>query len=140
MVILELLELFHLNYMQVPCILGVNLSDGDLLEFLQQVILTLSGHMTAPPFSSSLLSILQVIISNSSCLYCNLQLSDTDGSSTLPPSVLRVLNYKACRGKCLSHWKCPLLVFSDSFRSLITRFCLDMRTCLFRNLFFLITL
>ncbi|XP_020532764.1 DNA mismatch repair protein MLH3 isoform X2 [Jatropha curcas] len=45
----------------VPCILGVNLSDGDLLEFLQQ-------------------------------------LADTDGSSTMPPSVIRVLNFKACRG------------------------------------------
>ncbi|XP_011022186.1 PREDICTED: DNA mismatch repair protein MLH3 isoform X3 [Populus euphratica] len=51
-----------ITLLAVPCILGVNLSDGDLLEFLQQ-------------------------------------LSDTDGSSsTLPPSVLRVLNYKACRG------------------------------------------
>ncbi|KAI3843397.1 hypothetical protein MKX03_024291 [Papaver bracteatum] len=45
----------------VPCILGVNLSDKDLLEFLEQ-------------------------------------LYDTDGSSTMPPSVLRVLNFKACRG------------------------------------------
>ncbi|XP_059437766.1 DNA mismatch repair protein MLH3 isoform X2 [Corylus avellana] len=45
----------------VPNILGVNLSDVDLLEFLQQ-------------------------------------LADTDGSSTIPPSVLRVLNMKACRG------------------------------------------
>ncbi|XP_052196346.1 DNA mismatch repair protein MLH3 isoform X7 [Diospyros lotus] len=45
----------------VPCILGVNLTDGDLLEFLQQ-------------------------------------LADTDGSSTIPPSVLRILNSKACRG------------------------------------------
>ncbi|XP_065856516.1 DNA mismatch repair protein MLH3 isoform X2 [Euphorbia lathyris] len=45
----------------VPCILGVKLSDSDLLEFLEQ-------------------------------------LADTDGSSTIPPSVLRVLNYKACRG------------------------------------------
>ncbi|XP_031269217.1 DNA mismatch repair protein MLH3 isoform X2 [Pistacia vera] len=45
----------------VPCILGVNLSDVDLLEFLQQ-------------------------------------LADTDGSSTVPPAVLRVLNSKACRG------------------------------------------
>ncbi|VFQ70130.1 unnamed protein product [Cuscuta campestris] len=45
----------------IPCVLGVNLSDVDLLEFLQQ-------------------------------------LSDTDGSSTVPPSVLRVLNNKACRG------------------------------------------
>ncbi|CAN6881118.1 unnamed protein product [Brassica oleracea] len=45
----------------VPCVLGVNLSDVDLLEFLQQ-------------------------------------LADTDGSSTIPPSVLRVLNSKACRG------------------------------------------
>ncbi|PON82743.1 DNA mismatch repair protein [Trema orientale] len=45
----------------VPCILGVNLSDIDLMEFLQQ-------------------------------------LADTDGSSMIPPSVLRVLNSKACRG------------------------------------------
>ncbi|XP_047310426.1 DNA mismatch repair protein MLH3 [Impatiens glandulifera] len=45
----------------VPCILGVKLSDVDLLEFLQQ-------------------------------------LSDTDGSSSIPPSVHRVLNSKACRG------------------------------------------
>ncbi|KAK7816296.1 dna mismatch repair protein mlh3 [Quercus suber] len=45
----------------VPNILGVNLSDVDLLEFLQQ-------------------------------------LADTDGSSTMPPSVLRILNMKACRG------------------------------------------
>ncbi|MED6143477.1 hypothetical protein PIB30_006739 [Stylosanthes scabra] len=45
----------------VPCILGVNLNDVDLLEFLQQ-------------------------------------LADTDGSSTMPPSVIRVLNLKACRG------------------------------------------
>ncbi|KAL3525170.1 hypothetical protein ACH5RR_013542 [Cinchona calisaya] len=45
----------------VPCILGINLTDTDLLEFLQQ-------------------------------------LADTDGSSTIPPSVHRVLNNKACRG------------------------------------------
>ncbi|KAL3629906.1 hypothetical protein CASFOL_026218 [Castilleja foliolosa] len=45
----------------VPCILGVNLTDADLLEFLHQ-------------------------------------LADTDGSSTIPPSVHRVLNNKACRG------------------------------------------
>ncbi|KAI7738387.1 hypothetical protein M8C21_008450 [Ambrosia artemisiifolia] len=45
----------------VPCILGVNLTDVDLLEFLQQ-------------------------------------LADTDGSSVIPPAVLRVLNNKACRG------------------------------------------
>ncbi|XP_057469421.1 DNA mismatch repair protein MLH3 isoform X2 [Actinidia eriantha] len=45
----------------VPCILGVNLTDVDLLEFLQQ-------------------------------------LADTDGSSTIPPSVHRILNFKACRG------------------------------------------
>lgn len=45
----------------VPCILGVKLTDTDLLEFLQQ-------------------------------------LADTDGSSTIPPSVHRVLNSKACRG------------------------------------------
>nr|GEZ09841.1 DNA mismatch repair protein MLH3 isoform X1 [Tanacetum cinerariifolium] len=45
----------------VPCILGVNLTDADLLEFLQQ-------------------------------------LADTDGSSLIPPAVLRVLNSKACRG------------------------------------------
>ncbi|XP_019423949.1 PREDICTED: DNA mismatch repair protein MLH3 isoform X1 [Lupinus angustifolius] len=45
----------------VPCILGVNLNDIDLLEFLQQ-------------------------------------LAETEGSSTMPPSVIRVLNSKACRG------------------------------------------
>ncbi|XP_012574609.1 DNA mismatch repair protein MLH3 isoform X3 [Cicer arietinum] len=45
----------------VPYILGVNLNDVDLLEFLQQ-------------------------------------LADTDGSSTMPPSVVRLLNLKACRG------------------------------------------
>ncbi|CAN1190241.1 DNA mismatch repair protein MLH3 [Linum perenne] len=45
----------------VPCILGVNLSCRDLLEFLQQ-------------------------------------LADTDGASTVPPCVVRILNLKACRG------------------------------------------
>ncbi|EPS57534.1 hypothetical protein M569_17283, partial [Genlisea aurea] len=45
----------------VPCVLDVDLTDIDLLEFLQQ-------------------------------------LADTDGSSTVPPSVLRILNNKACRG------------------------------------------
>ncbi|KAL4577787.1 hypothetical protein LXL04_013901 [Taraxacum kok-saghyz] len=45
----------------VPCILGVNLTDVHLLEFLKQ-------------------------------------LADTDGSSIIPPAVLRVLNTKACRG------------------------------------------
>ncbi|KAJ4837932.1 hypothetical protein Tsubulata_022525 [Turnera subulata] len=62
----------------VPCILGVNLSDEDLLEFLQQ-------------------------------------LAETDGSSTIPPSVLRVLNFKACRGAImfgdsLLHSECALIV------------------------------
>ncbi|KAG8497672.1 hypothetical protein CXB51_008920 [Gossypium anomalum] len=50
-----------LHFTSVPCILGVNLSDVDLLEFLHQ-------------------------------------LADTDGSSTMPPSVSRILNSKACRG------------------------------------------
>ncbi|XP_061346039.1 DNA mismatch repair protein MLH3 isoform X2 [Gastrolobium bilobum] len=50
-----------ISLISVPCILGVNLNDADLLEFLQQ-------------------------------------LADTDGSSTMPPSVIRVLNLKACRG------------------------------------------
>ncbi|CAN6463949.1 unnamed protein product [Victoria cruziana] len=45
----------------VPCILGINLSDKDLLEFLDQ-------------------------------------LAGTDGSSSMPPAVLRILNHKACRG------------------------------------------
>ncbi|KAK9164726.1 hypothetical protein Syun_005628 [Stephania yunnanensis] len=45
----------------VPCILGVNLTEKDLLEFLEQ-------------------------------------LAETDGSSNMPPSVLRVLNFKSCRG------------------------------------------
>ncbi|KAK9713418.1 hypothetical protein RND81_06G026000 [Saponaria officinalis] len=51
----------HVRLLAVPCILGVKLSDTDLLEYLEQ-------------------------------------LADTDGSSTIPPSVVRVLNYKACRG------------------------------------------
>ncbi|KNA24368.1 hypothetical protein SOVF_016200 [Spinacia oleracea] len=50
-----------LTLIAVPCILGVNLSDTDLVEYLEQ-------------------------------------LADTDGSSTIPPSVVRVLNNKACRG------------------------------------------
>ncbi|KAL8160468.1 hypothetical protein V2J09_002005 [Rumex salicifolius] len=50
-----------IRLLAVPCILGVNLSDDDLLEYIQQ-------------------------------------LAETDGSSTVPPSVLRILNYKACRG------------------------------------------
>ncbi|KAF8011198.1 hypothetical protein BT93_J1726 [Corymbia citriodora subsp. variegata] len=45
----------------VPCILGVDLNDVDLLEYLQQ-------------------------------------LADTDGASTMPPAILRILNFKACRG------------------------------------------
>ncbi|XP_073102954.1 DNA mismatch repair protein MLH3 isoform X1 [Elaeis guineensis] len=45
----------------VPCILGINLTDKDLIEFIEQLV-------------------------------------ETDGSSTLPPSVVRVLNFKACRG------------------------------------------
>uniref|UniRef100_A0A0A9D1F7 MutL C-terminal dimerisation domain-containing protein n=1 Tax=Arundo donax TaxID=35708 RepID=A0A0A9D1F7_ARUDO len=45
----------------VPCILGVNLTEKDLMEFIQQ-------------------------------------LDETDGSSALPPAVLRILNFKACRG------------------------------------------
>ncbi|CAN4083588.1 unnamed protein product [Withania somnifera] len=62
----------------VPCILGVNLTDVDLLEFLQQ-------------------------------------LADTDGSSTIPPSVNRVLNNKACRsaimfGDALLPSECSLIV------------------------------
>ncbi|KAK9164907.1 hypothetical protein Scep_000098 [Stephania cephalantha] len=49
----------------VPCILGVNLTEKDLLEFLEQ-------------------------------------LAETDGSSNMPPSVLRVLNFKSCRGRLKS--------------------------------------
>ncbi|KAJ0967778.1 hypothetical protein J5N97_024695 [Dioscorea zingiberensis] len=45
----------------VPCILGIDLTDKDLLEYLEQ-------------------------------------LAETDGSSTLPPAVVRILNFKACRG------------------------------------------
>ncbi|XP_038970989.1 DNA mismatch repair protein MLH3 isoform X7 [Phoenix dactylifera] len=45
----------------VPCILGINLTDKDLIEFIEQLV-------------------------------------ETDGSSTLPPSVLHVLNFKSCRG------------------------------------------
>ncbi|XP_072973174.1 DNA mismatch repair protein MLH3 isoform X2 [Typha angustifolia] len=45
----------------VPCILGINLTSKDLIEFIEQLV-------------------------------------ETDGSSTLPPSVVRILNFKACRG------------------------------------------
>ncbi|KAJ1288358.1 hypothetical protein BS78_02G083600 [Paspalum vaginatum] len=45
----------------VPCILGVNLTGKDLMEFIQQ-------------------------------------LDETDGSSAIPPAVIRILNFKACRG------------------------------------------
>lgn len=45
----------------VPCVLGINLTDKDLIEFVEQLV-------------------------------------ETDGSSTIPPSVLRILNFKACRG------------------------------------------
>ncbi|WOL05315.1 DNA mismatch repair protein MLH3 [Canna indica] len=45
----------------VPCILGINLTDKDLLEYIEQLV-------------------------------------ETDGSSNIPPSVLRILNFKACRG------------------------------------------
>lgn len=45
----------------VPCILGVDLTGKDLMDFIQQ-------------------------------------LDETDGSSAIPPAVLRILNFKACRG------------------------------------------
>ncbi|PNT65097.1 hypothetical protein BRADI_4g37263v3 [Brachypodium distachyon] len=45
----------------VPCILGVDLTGKDLMDFIQQ-------------------------------------LDESDGSSTIPPAVLRILNFKACRG------------------------------------------
>ncbi|KAG8057679.1 hypothetical protein GUJ93_ZPchr0002g25748 [Zizania palustris] len=45
----------------VPCILGVNLTGKDLMDFIQQ-------------------------------------LDETDGSSAVPPAVIRILNFKACRG------------------------------------------
>ncbi|XP_039138697.1 DNA mismatch repair protein MLH3 isoform X2 [Dioscorea cayenensis subsp. rotundata] len=49
------------SLLAVPCILGIDLTDKDLLEYLEQ-------------------------------------LAETDGSSTLPPAVIRILNFKACRG------------------------------------------
>ncbi|KAL5538811.1 hypothetical protein UlMin_045599 [Ulmus minor] len=62
----------------VPRILGVNLSDADLMEFLQQ-------------------------------------LDVTDGSSKIPPAVLRILNSKACRsaimfGDSLLPSECSLII------------------------------
>jgi DNA mismatch repair protein MLH3 len=47
--------------LQVPCILGVDLTAADLEEFIHQ-------------------------------------LADTHGASAPPPAVVRVLNYKSCRG------------------------------------------
>ncbi|KAE8707174.1 MUTL protein, putative isoform 3 [Hibiscus syriacus] len=64
----------------VPCILGVNLSDVDLLEILHQVPCILGVNLS----DVDLLEILH-------------QLADTDVSSTMPPSVSRILNCKACR-------------------------------------------
>lgn len=52
---------FTVTLVAVPCVLGINLSDKDLVEFLEQ-------------------------------------LAETDGTSTMPPAVLRILNFKACRG------------------------------------------
>ncbi|KAL4186439.1 hypothetical protein AMTRI_Chr09g33890 [Amborella trichopoda] len=52
---------FKATLLAVPCILGIKLSDKDLIEFIDQLV-------------------------------------ETDGSSTVPPSVLRILNFKACRG------------------------------------------
>ncbi|KAG0465893.1 hypothetical protein HPP92_020057 [Vanilla planifolia] len=45
----------------VPHILGIDLTDKDLLEYVEQLV-------------------------------------ETDGSSFIPPSIVRILNYKACRG------------------------------------------
>ncbi|KMT08851.1 hypothetical protein BVRB_6g135740 [Beta vulgaris subsp. vulgaris] len=42
--------------------------------------------------------ILGVIFNDADLVEYLEQLADTDGSSTIPPSVVRVLNYKACRG------------------------------------------
>ncbi|XP_038997803.1 DNA mismatch repair protein MLH3-like [Hibiscus syriacus] len=69
-----------LHYTSVPCILGVNLSDVDLLEILHQVPCILGVNLS----DVDLLEILH-------------QLADTDVSSTMPPSVSRILNCKACR-------------------------------------------
>ncbi|PKA56543.1 DNA mismatch repair protein MLH3 [Apostasia shenzhenica] len=51
----------NINSQSVPHILGIDLSDKDLLEYLEQLV-------------------------------------ETGGSSIIPPSVLRILNFKACRG------------------------------------------
>ncbi|KAL5706128.1 hypothetical protein ACHQM5_024336 [Ranunculus cassubicifolius] len=76
----------HITLRAVPCILGVNLSDKDLIEFLDQ-------------------------------------LAETDGSSTMPPSVIRVVNYKACRGAimfgdALLPSECSLIIHELSQTSL----------------------
>ncbi|OEL36020.1 DNA mismatch repair protein MLH3, partial [Dichanthelium oligosanthes] len=69
--LLDIVKLWNMNILRrqtrlvtlvaVPCILGVNLTGKDLMEFIQQ-------------------------------------LDETDGSSAMPPAVLRILNFKACRG------------------------------------------
>ncbi|GAB2253641.1 hypothetical protein Droror1_Dr00006488 [Drosera rotundifolia] len=70
---------YHTSCSEVSCILGVNLTDADLVEYLEQ-------------------------------------LAATDGSSTMPQAVHRVLNYKACRkgaimfGDTLLPSKCSLIV------------------------------
>ncbi|XP_021752839.1 DNA mismatch repair protein MLH3-like isoform X2 [Chenopodium quinoa] len=80
----------NLTLIAVPCILGVNLSDKDLVEFLEQ-------------------------------------LADTDGSSIIPPSVVRILNYKACRGAIMFGDKlmpseCSLIVEELKQKSLCFQF------------------
>ncbi|ONK64212.1 uncharacterized protein A4U43_C07F23300 [Asparagus officinalis] len=51
----------NITLVAVPCILGINLNEKDLIEFIEQLV-------------------------------------ETDGSSTIPPAVVRILNFKACRG------------------------------------------
>lgn len=97
--------------LQVPCILGVNLTDVDLLEFLQQVSpLTLaSSHISLHLINSNrshvescFCSCLNAVSCSLNNVFdCNSQLADTDGSSIVPPSVNRILNNKACRSKLI---------------------------------------
>ncbi|XP_068646651.1 DNA mismatch repair protein MLH3 [Aristolochia californica] len=69
---------FAVTLVAVPCILGINLSEQDLIDFLEQLL-------------------------------------ETDGSSTTPPAVIRILNFKSCRGAImfgdsLLHSECALMV------------------------------
>lgn len=61
--------------------------------------------------------------------YYFVQLDETDGSSAIPPAVLRILNFKACRGNYISS---SLFVHNASFSpsSVSVRLTFDPKWCI----------